>query len=84
MISTGNDAVHNFVGGGDVKNIKNSKYKIRHGVRELFTNHKWQQLSIPNTETLAAASASVSIFGIILVAAATTHRHGNSASLLKY
>ena len=37
MISTGNDAVHNVVGGEDVKNIENSKYKTRHGVQELFT-----------------------------------------------
>jgi len=29
MISTGNDAVHNVVGGEDVKNIENSKYKTR-------------------------------------------------------
>jgi len=34
MISTGNDAVHNVVGGEDVKNIENSKYKTR---QELFT-----------------------------------------------
>ena len=75
MISTGNDAVHNVVGGGDVKNIKNSKYKTRHGAQELFTKNG-SICQIPNTVTLAAAN--VSIFGIILVAAATTHRHENS------
>jgi len=37
MISTGNDAVHNVVGGEDAKNIENSKYKTRQGARELFT-----------------------------------------------
>jgi len=37
MISTGNDAIHNVVGGEDVKNIENSKYKTRQGVCELFT-----------------------------------------------
>jgi len=37
MISTGNDAVHNVVGGGDVKNVENSQYKTRHGAWELFT-----------------------------------------------
>ena len=34
MIGTGNDAVHNVVGGEDVKNVENPKYK---GARELST-----------------------------------------------
>jgi len=34
MMSTGNDAVHNIVGGEDVKNTENSKYN---GAWELFT-----------------------------------------------
>ena len=76
MISAGNDTVHNVVGGGDVKNVENSKYKTRHGVQELFTKNG-SSCQIPNTVTLAAAN--VSIFRIILVAAATTHRHENSA-----
>ena len=29
IISTGNDAVHNVVGGGDIKNVANSKYMGR-------------------------------------------------------
>jgi len=74
MISTGNDAVHNVVGGEDVKNIENSKYKTRHRAWELFTKNG-SSCQIPNTVTLAAAN--VSIFRIILVAA-TTHRHENS------
>jgi len=65
MISTGNDTVHNVVGGGDVKNVENSKYKTRHGAWELFTKNG-NSCQIPNTVTLAAAN--VSIFGIILVA----------------
>jgi hypothetical protein len=32
MISTGNDAVHNVVGGEDVQNIENSSYKARKGM----------------------------------------------------
>ena len=76
MISTGNDAVHNVVGGGDVKNIEISKYKTRHGAWEPFTKNG-SSCQIPNTVTLAAAN--VSIFRVILVAAATTHRHENSA-----
>jgi hypothetical protein len=58
MISTGNNAVHNVMGGEDVKNIENSKYKEG---RELF-----------------------SIFGIILIAAATAHSHGVTDSFSFY
>jgi len=57
MISTGNDAVCNVVGGGDVKNVENSKYKTRHGARELFTKNG-SICQIPNTVTLAAANVS--------------------------
>jgi hypothetical protein len=31
MISTGNDAVNNVVGGDNVQNIENSRYKAREG-----------------------------------------------------
>jgi hypothetical protein len=68
MISSGNNAVHNVVGGEDVKNIENSRYKTRQGVWKLFTK------SILNTEIIAAAM--ISIFGIILVAAATSSIFG--------
>jgi len=75
MISAGNDTVHNVVGGGDVKNVENSKYKTRHRARELFTKNG-SSCQIPNTVTLAA----VSIFGIILVAAANVSKYGNISS----
>jgi len=66
MISTGNDAVHNVVGVEDVKNIENSKQDKTWGVGTIY--HKWQQLSIPNTE---------------IITAAMTHRHENSAHHLR-
>ena len=63
---------------GKMSNIKNSKYKTRQGVHELFTklNGSSCQFRIPNTAIIAAAM--ISIFGIILIAAAMTHRHENS------
>ena len=55
---------------------KHRKFKVQHtGAWELFTKSR-QQLSIPNTEIIAAAI--VAIFRIILIAVATTHRHRNS------
>ena len=62
--------------GEDVKNVENSKYKTRQGAWELFTKIR-QKLNIE-----IIADATISIFGIILVAA-TSHSHGNSALYFK-
>jgi hypothetical protein len=52
MISTGNNVVHNAMGGEDVKNIENSKYK-----------EAWELISI--FRIILIAAANVSIFGIM-------------------
>jgi hypothetical protein len=52
MISTGNNAIHNVMGGEDVKNIENSNYK-----------EAWELFSIFGIILIAAAN--VSIFGIM-------------------
>jgi hypothetical protein len=52
IISTGNNAVHHVMGGEDVKNIENSKYK-----------EAWELLSTFGIILIAAAN--VSIFGIM-------------------
>ena len=57
--------------------LKYQKFKVQDKTGGMGTiYHRWQQLSILNTAIIAAAM--ISIFGIVLIAAAMTHKHENS------